>query len=142
MEPGEHIAAYRVKDFVVPIFHHGIYMGGGRVIDFDEDGCSEKTFADFKNGCKVFAIAHDDAQPGETVCARAREALTHYKQHYNIMWQNCEHFVNKIITGRDFSLQSNLAVTLGATAALGAGALALGAAHMLEKLKTPKKKSK
>ena len=115
-------------------------MGNERVIDFDECGCREKSFADFKCGCKVFAIDHADAQPVGTIMERAQEALRCYKRDYNILFQNCEHFVNLIVTGKQFSLQSNIALTLGTTAALGAGALALGGAYVIDRIKKKPKK--
>ena len=41
------------------------------VIDFDDKGMHLTTYANFKNGCKLYTIDHDDAYPADEVYERA-----------------------------------------------------------------------
>ena len=119
LRPGEHIAVYRSY-----YYHHGIYMGNGTVIDFSNEGVKRKSYADVKEGGKVFAVDHDQHSLEENI-ERANYALTEEKKSYNLLTHNCEHVATGVATGKQESLQVDRAsvaagVILG-LAVLGAG---------------------
>ena len=121
LRPGEHIAVYRSY-----YYHHGIYIGNGKVIDFSLEGVKKKSYADFKEGYKVYAVDHDHHSLEENI-ERAYDALTEEKKSYNLLTNNCEHFATRVATGKQESLQVDRAyvgvgTVLGGLAILGAAA--------------------
>ena len=108
LKMGDHIAAYRPWT-IIPIYHHGIYVGDGNVIDYCDDGSAERSFADFKDGCYVYVIIHPNPLDPSEIVKGARAALTEYKKKYHVLWNNCENFATAIVTGKGFSLQTERA---------------------------------
>ena len=105
LAPGSHIYAKRTL-----YEHHGIYVGNGRVVAFLlETGVTETSFDDFADGDEVYLICHQDAafSPEEIVArARSREG----QMGYNLVFNNCEHFANWCVTGKEKSTQVNKVV--------------------------------
>ena len=119
LRPGEHIAVYRSY-----YYHHGIYIGNGKVIDFSNEGVKWKSYADFKEGGKVYAVDHDHHSLEENI-ERANYALTEEKKSYNLLTHNCEHVATGVATGKQESLQVDRA-TVGAGVILGLAVLGAG----------------
>jgi hypothetical protein len=106
-------------------YHHGLSMGNGRVIDFNNnfrntsDGQIRITsLEEFLQGGDLEIIVHDHPKyPGYAAVQRGLERLG--GSGYNLVFKNCEHFVNWCITGKAESSQvhaySTLAGLLGLT---------------------------
>lgn len=83
------------KDTGRPFDHHGIYVGGGEVIEYDGPVSSGKvrltTLADFgRSGEPIDVVASDLRFAPAEVVERARSRLG--EQNYSLLFQNCEHF--------------------------------------------------
>ena len=106
LRAADHIAAYRPYCHPMPVYHHAIYMGDNTVIEFNDTGCQQMSYADFKSGCFVYAIYHKASRPTEEILQNARDALNQYRKEYHLFWNNCETFVTEIVTGEGFSTQT------------------------------------
>lgn len=113
---GDHIRVERLDGL---FYHHGIYIGNGRVIHFsapgpveiikwDEATVIETSLEDFLKSGAVEVRQYTDAErlelysPGKIV-ANAKQCLGF--QNYNLIFNNCEHFANSCTTGRHRSPQ-------------------------------------
>ena len=76
------------------------------VIDFDQTGMHLTTYANFKNGCKLYKIDHDDAYPADRVCERAIDNYLQSSDAYHLLVNNCESIANYIVTGKKMSPQA------------------------------------
>lgn len=115
-EPGDVIYARRWKWGVVTYRHFGVYIGGGKVVNYQgepgDENNTEKativisTLAEFANGDKVKAdkIRKDPFPPEDTV-RRALSFVGKGKGEYSLIFNNCEHFANYCKYGRKFSSQ-------------------------------------
>lgn len=111
--------------------HHGIYLGKDKVIHYaglsndpSADGSRIQTtfLQNFSQGRKVRIRRHDKAlYKGDEVVERAFSRLGENK--YNLVFNNCEHFVNWCFEGINFSNQVNNAV-LGSATSITASQLA------------------
>ena len=76
------------------------------VIDFDDTGMHLTTYANFKNGCKLYTIDHDDAYPADRVCERAIDHCLEFSDPYHVLNCNCESVANYIVIGKKTSPQA------------------------------------
>ena len=79
---------------------------GDLVIDFDREGMHLKTYANFKNGCKLYTIDHDDAFPADKVYQRAIDTYLEFSDAYDALNCNCESVANYIVTDKKMSHQA------------------------------------
>lgn len=112
---GDHLCSRRVL-----YTHHGLYMGNGFVIEYDrEHGVQIVTVADFtdnESGCEL--VEHDSRLYDRRQCVlRALSRLG--EDRYNLVFNNCEHFVNWCIEGQAVSYQVQDMYAIVADAVLG-----------------------
>lgn len=96
--------------------HHGVYLGGGRVIHYNarvyrlnRRPVEETGMAEFAEGRPVFIVDH--AEPpfaADEVIRRARSRLG--EDRYHLLENNCEHLVEWCLHGvaRSFQVESAL----------------------------------
>lgn len=106
LKAGDHLITERLG-----YTHHGIYLGRGKVIHYSglanglRAGPVEITSLDnFSQGKHTYVQSHDNRVfcHKQTV-KRARSRLTEDK--YNLLLNNCEHFINWCIYGKASSSQ-------------------------------------
>ena len=96
--------------------HHGVYLGGGRVIHYNarvyrlnRRPVEETAIEDFAEGRPVFVVDHAEAtlDPQEVI-RRARSRLG--EDRYHLLENNCEHLVEWCMHGvaRSFQVESAL----------------------------------
>lgn len=110
MKRGDHLVTPRVG-----YKHHGIYLGGNQVIhysgfsEFGKGGPIVKvSLRDFAQGQKVQVKQHPYAKfDSEERIRRAKSRLG--EESYNLVLNNCEHFVNWCIYDASESSQVNIA---------------------------------
>ena len=116
--------------------HYGIYAGSSKVIhyaaaekDFGNDVCvHETTLKDFIRNDKCVVVQIDDKDvfsPEETI-KRARSRTG--EKSYNIIFNNCEHFVYWCKTGKKMSKQVSNAIGAVTAAALAASLVVISTA--------------
>lgn len=77
--------------------HHGIYLGNRKVIHYRNKGVKVEDIKVFKKYCKVFIVTIRIEKspllyPIETVIKRAMSRVN--ENEYNLITNNCEHFVH------------------------------------------------
>jgi hypothetical protein len=102
--------------------HHGIYLGGGRVIHYNarvyrlnRRPVEETDMPEFAEGRPVFVVSHeDDVHAVDEVVRRARSRLG--EDRYHLLNNNCEHLVEWCLHGvaRSFQVESALEFPLRA----------------------------
>jgi len=100
-------------------FHHGIYVGEGRVIHYAgwatnrRAGPVEETdLQNFTQGNGFRVAKHSRSDPSDIVLERARSRLG--EASYKVFANNCEHFCNWCVTDNHLSGQIDLATGTGA----------------------------
>ncbi len=94
---GEHLYVAR------PLYqHHGIYVGGNSVIHYLRGGIVLTELQEFSNGDPIHKISHPDADYAKAV-DRAYSRL--FENRYDLIFNNCESFVNWCFTGHNISHQ-------------------------------------
>jgi hypothetical protein len=96
--------------------HHGIYVGGGRVVqygalmyEFIRKPVEEVSIGDFAQGRPVFVVAHaGTCFDAEEVIRRARSRLG--EKRYRLLTNNCEHFVEWCLHGVHRSFEVEIAL--------------------------------
>jgi hypothetical protein len=90
--------------------HHGIYAGGGRVIQYTGfkgwlriGPVEEVSLQEFTRGRGYRISAHRSGYHAEEVVARARSRLG--ENLYRLLSNNCEHFAEWCVSGVSRSLQ-------------------------------------
>ena len=91
--------------------HHGLYVGNGKVVHyaglsqgFKKDGIELTDLNDFEQGSKSYIETHLIClYNAEERVARARSKIG--ENSYNVMFNNCEHFVNWCFDGYKSSSQ-------------------------------------
>ncbi|WP_321921968.1 lecithin retinol acyltransferase family protein [Paraburkholderia guartelaensis] len=91
--------------------HHGIYVGGGRVVHYaglcvslHRGPIEEVTLERFAAGYEVAVVAHPCAAfTGREAVARARSRLG--EDEYRLLSNNCEHFCTWCVDGKGRSEQ-------------------------------------
>lgn len=112
-QPGDHLVVSRSL-----YTHHGVYAGDGWVVHKDFGPVRLESMASFARGAKVRVCPPRPGDfPTATVLARAVSRLG--EDRYDLLFDNCEHFVRWCRTGKADSPQ--VAAGLGA---LGVGMIA------------------
>lgn len=111
MEPADHIRVYRAdKDY----WHHGIYIGVGRVIHFtggkktkEHAVVADTSLDDFMLEGKVEIVPYQEGEclPPDVVIERAKQDVGKGKGKYDLLGRNCEHLVTWWKAGRMRSKQ-------------------------------------
>ena len=90
--------------------HHGIYVGEGQVVHYRglsrgwrAGPVEEVSLAEFSRGHPIWVRAHAGGYSSETVLARARSRLG--EDRYRLLSNNCEHFCEWCVHGRNRSVQ-------------------------------------
>lgn len=96
--------------------HHGIYVGNGRVIERTREGVRDSSMAVFREGAPSWAEIgvvphHDRKYSRKNSVSRAKSRLG--DDDYNVIFNNCEHFVNWCIEGISQSDQVDNAMMAG-----------------------------
>lgn len=135
LKKGDHLKSRR---FGIIYAHHGIYLGNGEVIHYS--GLSKgllkgkviiSSLADFCNGNIEGLKIVEHTTPKFNVAERIERAKARLNEdEYSLMFNNCEHFVNYCIEGKEISQQ-----VMRAVGALSIAALAIGTARWLHKNK-------
>ena len=141
--PGTHILVDSSFEFFngpsVPIKHHGIYLGDGKIIHYttnpdpnalDKGKVFVESIENFTDDIsKIQAVEYPDGLVSKSTEEIINTALSREGEaKYNVLFNNCEHFANKSITGKAVSNQverwkdlGNKTVVPIAKAAYGAG---------------------
>ncbi|WP_226643003.1 lecithin retinol acyltransferase family protein [Mesobacillus subterraneus] len=72
--------------------HHGLYLGRGNVIHYSQFEVRIDSLEDFAQGGNVHLMDSDLIYTIETVIRRAKSKLG--EEEYDLLFNNCEHFVN------------------------------------------------
>lgn len=114
LKPGDHIR-FRFSNF----YHHGLYEGNGYVIHFAGPGMEQlvdpkhvtvrrDTLEDFANGRNIeirkYSLRERLAKNSPSKILELANARLGEKG-YDILYNNCEHFVNLCVFGRAYSTQ-------------------------------------
>ncbi len=110
--------------------HHGIYVGCGKIIHyagkshgFFDDSHSHiqiTTLSDFSDGRIIYAVNESNPKfSPKVIVQRAKSRLG--ENHYSILSNNCEHFVNWCVHGEQSSAQVQRAGNLATAITLGSG---------------------
>lgn len=97
LDCGDHICVARYRP--TPYTHHGLYLGLGLVIHYDFTRICIVTLEQFAKGQAIFKVQSPMIYPREVVMARALSRLGEEK--YNLMTNNCEHFVRWCRNGKE-----------------------------------------
>ncbi|MFI3155026.1 MAG: lecithin retinol acyltransferase family protein [Methylococcaceae bacterium] len=111
MNIGDHLVTHRTG-----YSHHGIYIGNEQVIHYSgfvngysNGEISIASFNEFANGHEIFVKEHSFRRyDGEESVERAFQRLG--EDWYNVLLNNCEHFVTWCIEGFHLSSQVNQAI--------------------------------
>lgn len=103
---GDHLVASRVL-----YQHHGLYMGDNKVIHYSNLECQMNTYkvcicslASFSQGYNISKYPHPTRKyDGKTSIKRAISRLG--EREYNLLFNNCEHFIMWCIEGDNVSHQ-------------------------------------
>lgn len=74
--------------------HHGLYVGNGRVIHYSQGSVQSDTLEDFSEARSIYVKSEMDSPlkySRSRVVSRAESRL--YESEYNLVFNNCEHFV-------------------------------------------------
>ena len=101
MKSGDHLVTPRIS-----YEHHGLYIGNDRVIDYTPDGVCIRSLDSFSDGHDIHVEDHPFRfySHSESV-SRGKSRLG--DDNYNVIFNNCEHFVNWCINGLHISDQVN-----------------------------------
>jgi len=117
---GDHICVRRRGKFYT---HHGIYIGGGKVIHFTgsirekvDPEVHETDLPRFLKGGILRRRDYKERLPASETINFAKEQLSDGS--YSMIWNNCEHFATYCATGKKKSRQVRRAISgLGTVAA-------------------------
>lgn len=108
---GDHLVVDRII-----YTHHGIYIGNGEVIHFNSTiktkmsaVICKTTLEDFAKGQTIEVIPHTNRPYSRKESVRRAKSYVG-KKGYNLITNNCEHFVNHCIEGVKKSDQVNSAI--------------------------------
>ncbi|EYU24269.1 hypothetical protein ABFS82_07G081300 [Erythranthe guttata] len=113
LKAGDHIYSWRAA---YSYSHHGIFMGGDRVVHFTRDGVLSSSLEDFLDGTKLRLYRYDSkpesvivklrgtcttavSDDEATVIYRANYLLENGFGRYNLLKKNCENFATYCKTG-------------------------------------------
>ena len=72
--------------------HHALYLGDYRIIHYQNGEVKVDSLEDFKKGCEIRVIDSVTTYSKEIIISRAFFRLG--EREYNLIFNNCEHFVN------------------------------------------------
>lgn len=87
LEKGDHVKANRTV-----YSHHAIYIGYGKVIEYNDYVIKESSLADFADGDYIIKVNDRAKYSRAKIVERARSRLG--EENYNILWNNCENFAD------------------------------------------------
>ena len=96
LDCADHICVTRYKP--TPYTHHGLYLGLGLVIHYDFNRICIVTLEQFAKGMPIFIVQSKITYSREEVMVRAVSRLGEEK--YNLITNNCEHFVRWCRSGK------------------------------------------
>lgn len=85
LKKGDHIKVMRSV-----YSHHGIYIGKGKVIHYDDFIVCMSTLEDFANGDDILFVDEPSPYKRSEIVKRAKSRLG--ESEYNLVWNNCENF--------------------------------------------------
>ena len=103
LNPGDHVAVRRKWRLfgIVEYIHHGIYIGDGRIVEFNGKGIgvvSKNVF--FKGAKEKYIIKYNNPYPADIVVRTAKSFIGVIGVNkYNVGLRNCEHFATFCKTG-------------------------------------------
>jgi len=100
LDCGDHICIERYQPMTYT--HHGLYLGFGMVIHYDFHEITIVSLDEFAKGQKIYRIHSPVSYPPEMVMARAATRVG--EKNYNIMTNNCEHFVRWCRNGKEINI--------------------------------------
>lgn len=112
--------------------HHAIYVGDSQVVEKTRQGVRLVSLDEFCEGNPIEVVPHHDRAFSRDISVR--RALSRLdEREYNLLNDNCEHFVNWCISGEERSEQVLKTVTTAAGIAAGAIAVAGVVRHQIKK---------
>ncbi|MED3732278.1 lecithin retinol acyltransferase family protein [Geobacillus stearothermophilus] len=87
LELADHLIAKRIG-----YTHHGLYIGNNQVIHYSEGEVRIDSLEDFKKDCEMGVVDSVATYSKEEIISRAFSRLG--EKRYNLVFNNCEHFVN------------------------------------------------
>ncbi|MCG3858848.1 lecithin retinol acyltransferase family protein [Psychrobacter sp. Ps2] len=132
LQAGDHLVTERLG-----YTHHGIYLGRNKVIHYSglanglRAGPVEVTsLNNFSQGKRTYVQSHQSRVfCHKQTIKRARSRLTEDK--YNLLTNNCEHFINWCIYGKARSEQVSHAAIYLVTRSMLGGTSGIGGIHMV-----------
>ena len=97
LDCGDHICVTRYRP--TPYTHHGLYLGLGLVIHYDFTQICVVTLEQFAKGQAIFIVQSPLIYSREIVMMRALSRLG--EENYNLITNNCEHFVRWCRNGKE-----------------------------------------
>ena len=97
--PGDHLVAFRFT-----YTHHGLYVGQGKVIHYLRAGVTEASVDEFAAKMPIRVRDHEQRAYSRSMAVRRAYARLHECE-YNLVFNNCEHFVLWCIDGAHRSRQ-------------------------------------
>lgn len=97
LQCADHICVPRYRP--TPYTHHGLYLGLGLVIHYDFSRICIVTLEEFSKGNPIFIVQSKLTYSREEAMARAVSRLGEEK--YNLITNNCEHFVRWCRSGKE-----------------------------------------
>ena len=91
LELADHLIAKRIE-YGIGYTHHGLYIGNNQVIHYSEGEVRIDSLEDFKKDCEIRVIDSVATYSKEEINSRAFSRLG--EKRYNLVFNNCEHFVN------------------------------------------------
>lgn len=114
----DHIATkrYYMKNPLLPFWHHGVYIGNGKVVHYgvdDEDKMPIKiqivslnTFC--KGNLENLKVIKHKRVVKKACMKRVEQSLNKGLGKYHFYYYNCEHYANWVINGKPYSAQSKV----------------------------------
>ncbi|WP_342443839.1 lecithin retinol acyltransferase family protein [Geobacillus sp. FSL W8-0032] len=91
LELADHLIAKRIE-YGIGYTHHGLYIGNNQVIHYSEGEVRIDSLEDFKKDCEMGVVDSVATYSKEEIISRAYSRLG--EKRYNLVFNNCEHFVN------------------------------------------------
>ncbi len=85
LEKGDHIKVMRTV-----YSHHGIYIGKGQVIEYNDGVVQESSLKSFADGDSIICVYEPSDYTKNEIVQRAKSRLG--ESDYNLAWNNCENF--------------------------------------------------
>ena len=102
LDCGDHICVERFQPTAYT--HHGLYLGFGMVVHYDFHEITIVTIDEFSNGRKIYKVNSPVSYSPEMVMARAATRIGEHQ--YNLMTNNCEHFVRWCRNGQEIRISN------------------------------------